>query len=242
MSVSRKLARAAALWSKLGTWGLLAHVAKRVFPSGNFWLSWDRRTLFVLQAKLDSSPDSVVRVAEGVTPAVLLSPAQCLELSGVNHLSRASIEAALARGESCFCLREEQTVVGYVWVSSPSVITSDTGYRFPLPSQIESVEHPPQWWRDVYVDPAFRGQGRIQQLYRSFVQSLGTSGSVMIYSEIDPSNTPSLHAHARLGFQSLGSIGFFCILGARFYFCRGSHFPAFQFRFAPRNLYLSAVR
>lgn len=238
MSGSRKLARAAALWSKLGTWGLLTHVAKRIFPSGNFWLSWDRRTLFEQRVSLDEA----ALAAKGVASAVLLTRAQCLDLVGVNHLSQASIEAALARGESCFCLREEQTVVGYVWVSSPSVITSDTGYRFPLPSQIQSDQRPVQWWRDVYVDPAFRGQGRIRQLYLSFLQSLGMSGSVMIYSEIDPSNTPSLHAHARLGFQSLGSIRFFCILGARFYFYRGSHFPAFQFRFAPRNLYLSAVR
>ena len=93
MSGSRKLARAAALWSKLGTRGLL--VAKRIVPSGNFWLSWDRRTLFEQRVSLDEA----ALAAKGVASAVLLTRAQCLDLVGVNHLSQASIEAALARGE-----------------------------------------------------------------------------------------------------------------------------------------------
>ena len=102
---------------------------------------------------------------------------------------------------------------------------------------VDSKRH--YFWRDVYIKPAFRGQGRIQQIFFSWVRSLGKEGVVKVYTEVDPSNLPSLQAHRRLGFADIGSLFMLCVLGARFCFYRGPRFPSFQFRFLPYNLYVS---
>ena len=230
MSVVRKLQRARQLLQTAGLGGLLHAVLKRVFPSGNPWLRWDRRVLF------ESTIDLATVRTDHPATARPLSPEATLQLVGFNDLREAVLVAALRRGESCWCLTDDSVRVGYAWVSSPSIIRSDTGYRLDLDAQ----RH--YFWRDVYIKPEFRGQGRIQQIFCSWVRSLGTEGIVNVYTEVDPSNLPSLQAHRRLGFADIGSLFMLCVLGARFCFYRGPRFPSFQFQFLPHNLYVNPQR
>jgi len=233
MSVQSRVQRLRTLWSELGPLGLLDRLLKRPFPSGNPWLSWDRRVLLEQQVT-PTTPLSSTQVRA-------LSETEALHLVGENSLTHATIVAALRRGETCWRLDDADSLVAYAWVGSPDIISSDTGFRFVVPTG----RH--YFWRDVYVCPQFRGQRRIEQLFQWWAASVvgegaGLRSAVWIFTEIDPSNVPSLRAHHRLGFVDVGSLTMFCVLGVRIYSFRSSHGHRFSCRFLPRNLYLAQPR
>ena len=198
---------------------------KKVFPSGNYFLSWDRRILLEL-ASVNTKPSDHPK-------ASMLSSSKASMLIGINGQSLKSIESALKRNEKCWVILDNESLAAYVWISNKKIqVYSDTGYIFP----VHTLNY---WWRDVYVNPDYRGQGKLRELLSSWASSLDFNNDVNMYCEISPDNKASIKSHKKNGFKELGLLNMVCVLGFRMYYFSGGTYPKFSFRFYAKNIYYS---
>ena len=206
--------------------GLLAVIHtlfKKIFPSGNFLFSWDRRILLEL-----ISPDATCYTHP---QASILVPRKASVLIGINGQSSKSIKSAIKRNEDCWVIMDEEILAAYVWISNKKIQAySDTAYIFP----VHTLNY---WWRDVYVNPDYRGQGKLAELLSAWVSSLNFNRDASMYCEISPDNKASIKSHKKNGFKELGLLSMVCILGFRVYYFSGSTYPKFSYRFYPKNIY-----
>jgi len=219
-----KLQVAWILYKERGLLSVINTAVKKIFPSGNYFLSWDSRILFHNTPVAGSCRDL----------AVCLSADEVYSMVGVNYMNEKIIDTAIKRGEKCWVIRFGEEVAAYVWIrGARGIVMSDTGYV------LKSREEFSYWWRDVYVVPDYRGQRLPMELFCSWFSSLKDNEKKDIYTEIDPANLHSVNTHLSLGFRKIVTLYMVCVLGARFYYVRSSLLPRFAFRFYPRNVYYS---
>ncbi len=225
-AISRKLKGARSVYEQKGLLSVMNAALKTVLPSDNVVLSWESRVMLRCHPVSSGQPAA----------AQCLSQEQARDMAGINTMTARGISAALKRGERCWVIRQEGTVVAYVWISAARrCITSDTGYQL-VPTQGQGY-----WWRDVYVDPQHRGRGLPAQLLQSWLDTARATTAPELYTEVAPDNPGSLRAHQKLGFATVCKLYAVCIMGARFYFVRGGELPRFAFRFHPLNVYTSTA-
>jgi len=224
----KKLTTARNILAQQGLVGLTNTLLKKVFPSGNYFLSWDTRILLECPtsklARLKPNPEFTAKI---------LSASEARLLVGVNNQSLKSIEAAINRHEVCWTISEKDNLLSYVWISkNRAPVCSDTAFILPN----IGLNY---WWRDIYVAPEYRGTGKISQHLQSWFQSLTDSESSSLYCEIAPENMPSIISHQRNGFIIKGKLRMLCIFGIRVFFFSTSETSKFSFRFYPKNIYYS---
>jgi len=222
-----KLLTARRVLRERGFLGLTSTTLKKLFRPGNPWLSWDARIL--LQCPASGGEGGPVRgqaLAAGEASGWATKPAE-----------RRAAEAALRRGEVCWGIHDQGRLAARVWIGGPwSEIHSDTGFSLRLPDADTAW-----WWRDVYVLPECRRRGWARALVDTWRASL-PPGEHRLFTEVDPANPPSLPVHLKMGFSEIARLHMLCLLGLRFYWCRGHGQPRLSWRFIPRNLYYSSRR
>ncbi len=172
-----------------GLLGVAHTLLKKIFPSGNYFLSWDRRILFE-----STLPDTK---SNSNTQARVLASSDVMVLIGMNGQSFKSIESAIKRNEACWAIMDKEILAAYVWISTKKLqVHSDTGYIFPL----NSLNY---WWRDVYVNPDYRGQGKLNDLLSAWGKSIDANRDANMYCEISPDNEASIKAHKKNRFEMI---------------------------------------
>ena len=224
----KKLTTARNILAQQGFLGLSSTLLKKVFPSGNYFLSWDTRILLECStsklAQLKSNPEFTAKI---------LNASEARLLAGVNDQSLESINAAINRQEVCWAISEDNNLLSYVWISkNRTSVCSDTAFILPN----IGLNY---WWRDIYVAPEYRGTGKISQHLQSWFQSLTDTEGSSLYCEIDPKNMPSIISHERNGFIKKGTLRMLCVFGIRVFFFSTPETSKFSFRFYPKNIYYS---
>jgi len=224
----KKLTTARNILTQQGFLGLSNTFLKKLFPSGNYFLSWDSRILLECPtSKLEQLKPNPEFTAK------MLNASEARLLAGVNNQSSKSIEAAINRQEICWTITKNNNVLSYVWISKDRIsVCSDTAFILPN----IGLNY---WWRDIYVAPEYRGTGKISQHLQSWFQSLTAPEDSNLYCEIDPENTSSIISHQRNGFIKKGKLKMLCVFGVRVFFFSTSEMSKFSFRFYPKNIYYS---
>ena len=154
-------------------------------------------------------------------------------LIGINGQTPKTIESAIKRNEACWVIMDKEILAAYVWISSKKIqVYSDTAYIIPE----KALNY---WWRDVYINPDYRGQGKLKELLSAWRNTLSLNHDANIYCEISPENKASIKSHKKNGFKELGLLSMVCILGFRVYHFSDSVYPRFSYRFYPKNIYYS---
>jgi len=234
--LAKKIKTVVTIFNDKGLLSVINTAFKKIFPSGNWLLSWDRRLLLKCQFQKNDSAQDKGDPQTSDHPheyqVQRLNEQDALSLVGVNSMTKQAIEAALSRKEHCWCIYQQKIFMGYVWITDKKTnIVSDTGYLFPLNN--ESV----YWWRDAYIMPEYRGQRIVLHLFKGWKKTINASLNDTIYTETDPQNIASIISHNRLGFEEIARLVTFCILGFRFYFLASDYFPKYCFRFYPNNTF-----
>jgi GNAT superfamily N-acetyltransferase len=225
--IKTKLRVAWRIYKGRGFLSVMNVTLKKIFPSGNYFFSWDSRIFF---RKTPAAEPSCLNLA------VCLCVDDVYSMVGVNYLNKKIIDTAIKRGEKCWVIRLGEEVAAYVWISGArEIIMSDTGYV------LKPQEAFAYWWRDVYVAPEHRGQKLPMELFCSWFSSLTDNEKNDIYTEIDPANLHSVNAHLSLGFREIITLYMVCVFGARFYYVSNPILPGFSFRFYPRNVHYSLL-
>ena len=213
------------IFKSAGLLAVIHTILKKIFPSGNYLLSWDRRILLKLTPP-DAKCDSQLQ-------ASILTSSKASMLIGTNGQSHKSIEIANKRNEGCWVIMDEDVLAAYVWISNNKIqVYSDTGYIFP----VHTLNY---WWRDVYVNPDYRGQGKLKDLFKAWASNLDLNNEGCLYCEISPDNKASMNSHKKNGFKELGELRMVCIFGLRVYYFMGNAYPKFSYRYYPKNIYYS---
>lgn len=228
--LKNKLTTAFNIFVDNGFRGLSNLLLKKTFPSGNWFLSWDQRVL------LECSISKLSQLIPASTfKAKPISNHDARLLKGINDQSLVSINAAINRQEVCWIIEDQGKLVSYVWVSKDKFeVCSDTA--FILPTNAFNY-----WWRDIYINPAYRGTGKINQHLASWFHSLNTAQASSLFCEISPDNIPSLISHQRNGFEKKGKLKMFCLLGFRIYHYATPENSRISYRFYPKNIYYASA-
>lgn len=224
--LKKKITTVLNILSDKGILGLSSLLLKKVFPAGNWLLSWDKRVI------LECSTDSLSQLLPSSTlnaKPITADDARLLE--GINDQSLKSINAAINRQEVCWVIEDQGVLVSYVWISKEKIkVCSDTAFILPA----DNLNY---WWRDIYINPDYRGTGKITQHLTSWLHSLNTSETHNLFCEISPDNIPSLISHQRNGFVIKGQLKMFCLLGFRTFHYTTPESTRINYRFYPKNIY-----
>jgi len=225
LMIIKKISTILMIFKSAGLLAVMHTLVKKIFPSGNYFLSWDRRILLEL-APVDTKYNAHPQ-------ACMLASSKASILIDINGQSLKSIESAIKRNETCWVIMDEDVIAAYVWISNNRIQAySDTAYIFP----VNTLNY---WWRDVYVNTEYRGQGKLAELLSAWASSLNFNHDANMYCEISPDNKASIKSHKKNGFNELGLLSMVCILGFRVYYFSGSIYPKLSYRFYPKNIYYS---
>lgn len=228
--LKKKMATVLDIFSANGISGLSSMLLKKIFPSGNWFMSWDQRVL--LECPTDSLSLLPPPNSFNAKP---ISAHDARLLEGINNQSLGSINAAINRQEVCWVIEDNGVLVSYVWISKNKIdVCSDTAFILP-------TNNLSYWWRDIYINPDYRGTGKINQHLSTWFHSLNTSQASNLFCEISPENLPSLISHQRNGFIVKGQLKMFCFLGFRTFHYSTSESTNISYRFYPKNIYYASA-
>lgn len=224
MTVTKKWRTLTRLWRQGGGAAIVRALLRKVFPYGNRVADYNRHLIVCWDRGSDSAACASVHQ---------LSESERDVLTGENGQSSASVAAAVRRQEQCWAAFEQGELAAYVWIGPRmGSLASDTGFEIP-----HSVQSSTYWWRDVFVVPARRGQRYPQRLLHTWLRSLAATEMPVVWAEIDVNNTVSLRVHQHLGFEVMGELMAFCVLGLRVYRYRRPHSVQWTWRFSTRSFY-----
>jgi len=184
-------------------------LAKKIFPSNNPFFAWESQNL--LENKANKPP--FIQIDHNNYTIVKYSIEEHKSLIDLNGMTTLSIKKASNNNESCWVVKTEDKIAGYVWISSKQQrISSDTGYCFPI-----NKGQGAYWWRDLYVLPEHRGKKLTELLFSEWVKSFDENRQEPLYTEVSPDNIVSMKVHCKLGFKEFCKLRMVCLLGMRFY-------------------------
>jgi len=224
-----KIKKIYAVFKANGLACLLRIVFKKIFPSNNPFLAWESRILFESipgTAKMKNySPNkyNVVKLRKDETKVLL----------GINGMTELSISNAEKQNENCWVVRDGNVIIAYVWISERKYkITSDTGYVLPINTICGGY-----WWRDLYVITEYRGKRLVELLFQAWLLQFDQPREETLYTEVSPTNIPSIRVHRRLGFQDFTELKMYCVLGFRLYLLQSVKGSSLRVTFYPHWLY-----
>ncbi|MDB5075479.1 MAG: hypothetical protein JWO42_1658 [Chloroflexi bacterium] len=117
------------------------------------------------------------------------------QLAEVMHITEAEIDRRYALGNRAYvALLDDDTIVGYGWVSYDCIRIYELGLEIPLPPGHAYI------WDCATVD-RYRGRGIFPGLLRFMLEDLRQQGITHVWAGVAPGNTASLRSFARAGFR-----------------------------------------